>query len=80
LMRRVLMRRLGRLSWVIPVQMMRTRRLCRRDGSERESVFSVEAKVVDIKELSDRQREGMSVASVVVVKVTRSLLGEECQK
>jgi hypothetical protein len=79
-MRRVLMRRLGRLSSVVPVQMVRRRRLCRRDGLERESVFSVEAKVVDIKGLSDHQREGMSVAGVVVVKVTRSLLGEECQK
>jgi hypothetical protein len=31
----------------------------------------VETKVVDIKELSDHQREGMSVAGVVMVKVTR---------
>lgn len=37
----------------------------------RESVLSVEGRVVDIKEFGDHQREGMSVAGVVLVKATR---------
>lgn len=37
----------------------------------RESVFSVEGKVVDIKEFDDHRQPGMSVAAVVLIKATR---------
>ncbi|KAJ5785336.1 uncharacterized protein N7503_010548 [Penicillium pulvis] len=36
-----------------------------------ESVFSVEGKVVDIKEFADHQRPGMSIAATVLIKATR---------
>lgn len=36
-----------------------------------ESVFSIEGKVVDIKEFSDHQQPGMSVAANVLIKATR---------
>ncbi|KAJ5537242.1 hypothetical protein N7513_010428 [Penicillium frequentans] len=36
-----------------------------------ESVFSVEGKVVDIKEFADHQRPGMSLAATVLIKATR---------
>jgi flavin reductase (DIM6/NTAB) family NADH-FMN oxidoreductase RutF len=36
-----------------------------------ESVFSIEGKVVDIKEFSDHQQPGMSMAVKVLIKATR---------
>ncbi|KAF1851694.1 uncharacterized protein K460DRAFT_39394 [Cucurbitaria berberidis CBS 394.84] len=42
-----------------------------------ESVFSVEAKVVDIKEFNDHQKDGMSVAGMVLVKATRFWVRED---
>ncbi|KAJ6095957.1 hypothetical protein N7486_006703 [Penicillium sp. IBT 16267x] len=36
-----------------------------------ESVFSVEGKVIDIKEFADHQRPGMSIAATVLIKATR---------
>jgi flavin reductase (DIM6/NTAB) family NADH-FMN oxidoreductase RutF len=36
-----------------------------------ESVFSIEGKVVDIKEFSDHQKPGMSIAANVLIKATR---------
>ncbi|KAJ5525307.1 hypothetical protein N7494_011957 [Penicillium frequentans] len=36
-----------------------------------ESVFSVEGKVVDMKEFADHQRPGMSLAATVLIKATR---------
>jgi flavin reductase (DIM6/NTAB) family NADH-FMN oxidoreductase RutF len=36
-----------------------------------ESVFSVEGKVLDIKEFTDHQRPGMSIAATVLIKATR---------
>ncbi|CAO2651289.1 Nn.00g095860.m01.CDS01 [Neocucurbitaria sp. VM-36] len=42
-----------------------------------ESVFSVEAKVVEIKEFGDHQRDGMSVAGMVLVKATRFWVRED---
>ncbi|KAJ5993539.1 nitrilotriacetate monooxygenase component B [Penicillium sp. IBT 35674x] len=36
-----------------------------------ESVFSVEGKVVDIKEFADHQRPGMSIAATVLIEATR---------
>ncbi|QRD89956.1 nitrilotriacetate monooxygenase component B [Aspergillus flavus] len=37
----------------------------------KESVFSVEGKVIDIKEFADHQRPGMSIAATVLIKATR---------
>ncbi|KAF7164543.1 hypothetical protein CNMCM5623_009040 [Aspergillus felis] len=37
----------------------------------RESVFSIEGKVVDIKEFEDHVKPGMSIASLVLIKATR---------
>ena len=48
-----------------------------RPARVQESVFSVEAKVVDSKEFSDHQREGMSVAGMVLVKATRFWVRED---
>lgn len=42
-----------------------------------ESVFSIEGKVIDIKEFSDHQGEGMSIASLVLVKATRFWVRED---
>ncbi|KAI9901670.1 hypothetical protein N3K66_003487 [Trichothecium roseum] len=42
-----------------------------RPSRVRESVLSVEGRVVDIKEFSDHQREGMSVAGMILIKATR---------
>lgn len=42
-----------------------------------ESVFSVEGKVVDVKEFKDHQREGMSVAGMVLIKATRFWVRED---
>ncbi|KAK7228019.1 hypothetical protein V2G26_000189 [Clonostachys chloroleuca] len=43
----------------------------------RESVFSIEGKVVDIKEFSDHQKSGMSIASLVLIKATRFWVRED---
>lgn len=43
----------------------------------RESVFSIEGKVVDVKEFNDHQREGMSVAGLVLVEATRFWVRED---
>lgn len=48
-----------------------------RPARVQESVFSVEAKVVDSKEFGDHQREGMSVAGMVLVKATRFWVRED---
>ncbi|OHF04115.1 hypothetical protein CORC01_00454 [Colletotrichum orchidophilum] len=42
-----------------------------------ESVFSIEAKVVDSKEFSDHAQEGKSVAGMVLLKATRSWVRED---
>jgi flavin reductase (DIM6/NTAB) family NADH-FMN oxidoreductase RutF len=42
-----------------------------------ESVFAVEGKVVDIKEFKDHQRDGKSVASMVLIKATRFWVRED---
>jgi flavin reductase (DIM6/NTAB) family NADH-FMN oxidoreductase RutF len=42
-----------------------------------ESVFSVEGKVVDIKEFKDHQRDGMSLAGLVLIKATRFWVQED---
>ncbi|KAL0258450.1 hypothetical protein SLS55_005943 [Diplodia seriata] len=43
----------------------------------RESVFSIEGKAIDVKEFRDHQREGMSVAGLVLVKATRFWVRED---
>ncbi|KAH7361222.1 hypothetical protein BKA66DRAFT_212064 [Pyrenochaeta sp. MPI-SDFR-AT-0127] len=48
-----------------------------RPARVQESVFSVEGKVADIKEFSDHQRDGMSVAGMVLVKATRFWVRED---
>ncbi|KAI1843841.1 hypothetical protein JX266_009897 [Neoarthrinium moseri] len=48
-----------------------------RPSRVRESVFSVEGKVVDIKEFNDHAREGMSIASLVLIKATRFWVRED---
>ncbi|KAF9636321.1 flavoprotein oxygenase [Lasiodiplodia theobromae] len=48
-----------------------------RPARVRESVFSVEGKVVDVKEFRDHQREGMSVAGMVLIKATRFWVRED---
>ncbi|KAF7597624.1 hypothetical protein BBP40_000102 [Aspergillus hancockii] len=40
-------------------------------GRVKESVFSVEGKVIDIKEFKDHQKPGMSIAATVLIKATR---------
>lgn len=42
-----------------------------------ESVFSIEGKVIDIKEFQDHQRDGMSVAGLVLIKATRFWVRED---
>lgn len=36
-----------------------------------ESVFNIEGKVVDVKEFTDHQQPGMSIAATVLIKATR---------
>ncbi|KAK0650670.1 Uncharacterized protein DIS24_g6600 [Lasiodiplodia hormozganensis] len=48
-----------------------------RPARVQESVFSVEGKVVDVKEFRDHQREGMSVAGMVLIKATRFWVRED---
>ena len=36
-----------------------------------ESVFNIEGKVIDIKEFTDHQKPGMSLAATVLIKATR---------
>ncbi|KAL7622545.1 hypothetical protein AAE478_008052 [Parahypoxylon ruwenzoriense] len=48
-----------------------------RPSRVRESVFSVEGKIVDIKEFNDHQKGGMSVAGLVLVKATRFWVRED---
>ncbi|KAI1875052.1 uncharacterized protein JN550_002481 [Neoarthrinium moseri] len=48
-----------------------------RPSRVRESVFSVEGKAVDIKEFNDHARDGMSVASLVLIKATRFWVRED---
>ncbi|KAL1861944.1 hypothetical protein Plec18170_000768 [Paecilomyces lecythidis] len=43
----------------------------------RESVFSMEGKVVDIKEFTDHVRPGMGIASLVLIKATRFWVQED---
>ncbi|RHZ59238.1 flavin reductase family protein [Aspergillus thermomutatus] len=42
-----------------------------------ESVFSIEGKVVDIKEFEDHSKPGMSIASLVLIKATRFWVQED---
>jgi flavin reductase (DIM6/NTAB) family NADH-FMN oxidoreductase RutF len=42
-----------------------------------ESVFSIEGKVVDIKEFRDHSKDGMSVAANVLIKATRFWVRED---
>ena len=42
-----------------------------RPSRVQESVFSIEGKVVDIKEFNHEQQEGMSIASLVLIKASR---------
>ena len=42
-----------------------------------ESVLSIEGKVVDIKEFNDHQKDGMSVAGMVLIKATRFWVRED---
>ncbi|GME23947.1 putative nitrilotriacetate monooxygenase component b [Neofusicoccum parvum] len=42
-----------------------------------ESVFSIEGKVSDIKEFQDHQRDGMSVAGLVLIRATRFWVRED---
>lgn len=48
-----------------------------RPARVQESVFSVEGKVIDVKEFRDHQREGMSVAGMVLIKATRFWVRED---
>jgi flavin reductase (DIM6/NTAB) family NADH-FMN oxidoreductase RutF len=43
----------------------------------KESVFSIEGRVVDIKEFKDHEKEGMSVAANVLIKATRFWVRED---
>jgi flavin reductase (DIM6/NTAB) family NADH-FMN oxidoreductase RutF len=43
----------------------------------KESVFSIEGKVVDIKEFRDREKEGLSVAANVLIKASRFWVRED---
>ncbi|KAK6835436.1 hypothetical protein RU639_001857 [Aspergillus parasiticus] len=42
----------------------------------KESVFSIEGKVIDIKEFADHQQPGMSIAATVLIKEGYEVLGE----
>lgn len=42
-----------------------------------ESVFSIEGKVIDIKEFTDHAKEGMSLASLVLIKATQFWVQED---
>ncbi|KAK3187553.1 hypothetical protein K4F52_003611 [Lecanicillium sp. MT-2017a] len=48
-----------------------------RPSRVQESIMSIEGKVVDIKEFSDHQKDGMSVAGVVLIKATRFWVRED---
>lgn len=48
-----------------------------RPSRVRESVLSIEGKVVDIKEFKDHARDGMSVAGLVLIKATRFWIRED---
>ncbi|KAF9893437.1 hypothetical protein FE257_010749 [Aspergillus nanangensis] len=48
-----------------------------RPARVRESVFSIEGKVVDIKEFGDHAQPGMSIASLVLIKATRFWVQED---
>jgi flavin reductase (DIM6/NTAB) family NADH-FMN oxidoreductase RutF len=46
-------------------------------GRVRESVFSIEGQVVDIKEFEDHAKPGMSIASLVLIRATRFWVQED---
>lgn len=48
-----------------------------RPSRVQESIFSIEGKIADIKEFNDHQRDGMSVAGMVLIKATRFWVRED---